>query len=190
MLQDIKQLFARRLFFLFLRLARFVAQHNIQLFTVKGLRNLFLALIFCKMRQKIGNAENRLVRLFTYGHLDFLAAIHYNHAMQGKRPGQPLITLEAAVIMRPGLGNAGLLRYGPLLEVQSRAVRMGGNQFDAICRIPAALDDREQGLPAQGRHYLVILPVFRKTGLCQYFCNFRYGFPLGFALAYKINVFP
>ena len=109
-----------------------VAEDDVQFFRVKGFGKGLIRLPLGQVGQQIRNGEHRLVHVFAQGYLYARAVLAHHHAVQGQGPGEPLVFADAAVIMRFGLADAGLLLQGVLLQIQARRVGVGANQAQAL----------------------------------------------------------
>ena len=167
---------------------RAVAQDDVQLFAVKDFGQGLAVLLAGQMGQQVGDGEDGLAGFFTDGHADAFAVLQHHHAVQGQRTGQPLVLADAAVIMGLGLGHAGLFDQRTLLEVQTGAVGMGGDEMHALLQRDLALAGGEDGLAAQVAEHGVLFEVLAEPGFLQAFLHIGHGLAFGLAIAEEIHV--
>ena len=103
-------------------------EDKIQFFRFKGVPHGFSGKPLGQMGQKIRDGEHGLARLFPQNDRNALAVVAYDDAMQRERPGQPLVFVNAAVIVGLCLSYTDLFGQRALLEIQPGAVGMGADQ--------------------------------------------------------------
>ena len=72
------------------------------------------------MDQQIGNADDRICRIFSDNHRYACSVCFTYNAMQRHRSGDPLVLFDAAIIVRIKQRNAVHFKQRVLLEVQTR----------------------------------------------------------------------
>ena len=95
------------------------------------------------MRQQIGDDELRLIRLAANSDVDRAAVLKRDGTVQLQRDRDPLVLLDAAVIVRLEIRQLRILIHRRLLEVEARRV-------DVRARDHAAAVERL--LPEHGQH--------------------------------------
>ena len=100
-------------------------------------------LILAEVRQQIGDDELRLIRLAADGNVDRAAVLKRDGTVQLQRDRDPLVLLDAAVIVRLEIRQLRILIHRRLLEVEARRV-------DVCARDHAAAVERL--LPEHGQH--------------------------------------
>ena len=167
---------------------RAVAEDDVQLFAVKDFGQGLAVLLAGQMGQQVGDGEDGLSGFFTDGHANALAVFQHHHAVKGQRTSQPLVLADAAVIVGLGLSHAGLLDQRTLLEVQTGAVGMGGDEVHALLQRDLALAGGKDGLAAQVAEHGVLFEVLAEPGFLQAFLHIGHGLALGLAIAEEIHV--
>ena len=105
--------------------------------------------------EKVGDAEDRVILVLADGHGYRHAVLERDDAVDGKREGDPLIFLDAAVVAGVERDDLVLLLERVLLDVETRGVDVGAEDVDAVLeRLRADLDEHE-ALVTDGGIYLV-----------------------------------
>ena len=95
------------------------------------------------MRQQIGDDKLRLVRLAADGDIDRAAVLERDGAVQLQRDRDPLILLDAAVIVRLEIRQLRVLIHRRLLEIETRGVDVRARDHAAVVK---------RLLPEHGQH--------------------------------------
>ena len=140
------------------------------------------------MRQQVSDGEHRIAGIFAQHDLDECAVLFDDHAVQGERPGQPLIFADAAVVVGLGLPDAHLFLKRALLEVKARGVGMGADEAHARSERLLALARHEDGLAPIGAEHEILCEIFGKAGTLQRFNHEIHGFAFGFRMGEEIHV--
>ena len=89
-------------------------------------------LVAAKMREEVGDGQNGIIWLLADVQLDFRAVFLEDDAMEGEREGDPLVFLDAAIVMRVEQDELVVFVERRRLEVETRAVDMGADEFEAV----------------------------------------------------------
>ena len=131
---------------LLLALQRLGADQNVQRVAVDELLGALAHLIRRQVRQQIGDAEDGIALVLAERHRDGFSALFDDHAVQRQRHGQPLILLDAAVVVRVQIGEAVLLIEGILLDVDARGIDVRAEDVHALAHRPPAHDKGDKAL--------------------------------------------
>ena len=100
-------------------------------------------LILAEMRQQIGDDKLRLIRLAADGNIDRAAVFERDRAVQLQRDRDPLVLLDAAVIVRLEIRQLRVLIHRRLLEIETRGVDVRARDHAAVVK---------RLLPEHGQH--------------------------------------
>ena len=89
-------------------------------------------LILAEVRQQIGDDKLRLVRLAADGDIDRAAVLERDGAVQLQRDRDPLVLLDAAVIVRLEIRQLRVLVHRRLLEIKARRVDVRARDHAAV----------------------------------------------------------
>ena len=84
------------------------------------------------MRQQIGDDKLRLIRLAADGNVDRAAVLERDGAVQLQRDRDPLVLLDAAVIVRLEIRQLRILIHWRLLEIEARRVDVRARDHTAV----------------------------------------------------------
>ena len=84
------------------------------------------------MHQQIRNDEYRIIVFFTDMHFHLRAVFFYDDTMQGQRQRDPLILLDAAVIMGVQIRKLTVFIQRILLQIQTRGIDMGAQNMHSF----------------------------------------------------------
>ena len=84
------------------------------------------------MYEKIRYKENRIVLILSYVEFDGRAVFFDDHTVKRKRDGDPLIFLDAAVIMRIKICYGAVLVQRIGLDIKPRGIYMGTEDVHAF----------------------------------------------------------
>ena len=150
------------------------------------------------MRKQVGHAENGVARVLANVDVHNRAVLLGNHAMQGQRRGNPLIRLDAAVVVRVQKGQLVGLVNGILLNVQARAIDVRAQDVKTgLQRLGAQLQKDDRLAVNVGPHLVAGLELGARShqlgqGFVARFLRqldaLGRGAALGFAFAQEIDV--
>ena len=121
------------------------SNEDIEVFAFDHFGRLFLQLVLSEVHQQIGDAEHGVAFVFAHVHLDDAAVFLGDYAMDGQGKRDPLVFLDAAVIMRVKQRESARFIQRVLLDVQAGAVNVGAEDIEALLHGAAAdlcQDDR------------------------------------------------
>ena len=116
------------------------------------------------MNEQVRHAEHGVFRVFADLHVHNAAVLLRHHAVQRQRDGDPLIVLDAAVIVRVQEGEIVGLVQRVLLHVQARAVDVRAQDVHALGERAGAQLHQNDGLAAHGCPHLVAWSKFATCG--------------------------
>ena len=100
------------------------------------------------MDQQVGDAEDGVALVLAHADVDDGAVLLGDDAVDGQRDGDPLVLLDAAVVVGVEREKVVLLLEGVLLEVDARRVDVGAQDVDAGLQVVGAEVDEHEGLAA------------------------------------------
>ncbi len=128
--QKVQQILLDRIFFFACHRNR-TSQH-VESFTLYHRAAFLLHLLCGQMDQQIRNADNRIIRLLADVHEYLRTILAADDAMQRHRSCDPLILLDAAVVMRIQQNQSVFFIKRMLLEIHARAVDMRTENIHAF----------------------------------------------------------
>ena len=143
---------------------RAAAHDQIELLALDELACVALHLILRQMGQQIGDAEHRIVRVLADDHVHPRAVLLHDHAVQRERLGDPLVLLDAAVVVGIQIGQVGILIEGVLLHVDAGGIDVRAQDVHALLHRLFADDEQQENLVHPVAVHLVAgleLPVLR-----------------------------
>ena len=99
-----------------------------------------------QVNQKIADAEHGIVLVLAHGDGHDGAVLLHDNAMQRQRNGDPLIVLDAAVIMRVQIRQTAVLIQRILLYVHARRIDVRAQNVDALFHGRLADDEEHDAL--------------------------------------------
>ena len=99
------------------------------------------------MNQQVGDGKDRVVGLVADVDVDGGAVLFADDAHECKRGGDPVIALDAAIVVRVEVGHVAGLEGGVLLKVQARRVHVGAQDVKALLERGGAQVDDIRSLP-------------------------------------------
>ena len=131
------------------------ACEHIEVFALDDLGCLLLHLVVGKMDEQVGDAEHGVARVFAHVHALNAAVFFRDNAVNGERKRDPLVLLDAAVVMRVEQRQIARLIERVLLDVQTRAVDVRAQNVQTVLHGAAADVRQDDGLAVQFGVYLV-----------------------------------
>ena len=98
------------------------------------------------MGQQVGNHQDRLVLVLTDGDGDAGAVGLADHAVNGQGDGDPLILLDAAVVVGLEVCHLGIFVQGIGLQVHIGSIDMGGADIGTHIQLLSTDDGQSNGL--------------------------------------------
>ena len=142
-LQQMKHVLLHSLLFLARKRQR--ADEHIELLAFDDLVRRLLELLLRQVHEKIGHAEGRLGSLFADDDVLHRAVLLGDDAMQREGNRDPLILLDAAVIMRIEVGETAVLIERILLDVEAARVDVCTENRQAVFqRLRAYMKERDR----------------------------------------------
>ena len=198
-LEDGKDRFLNGFLFLFVRaLNGLGADDNVQRLAFDNNGALLAHLVRGKMREQVGDADHGVLGVLADNDVHKAAVLLGNHAMHRKGHCDPLILLDAAIIMRVQIRKAGFLIHGVLLEVDAGRVDMRAHDVHTLFKGLLANHEKHDGLAhavgvdAIARAELFALgDNFREIAIAMLFRKLNglaHAFALGLAIVEKLNV--
>ena len=183
------------LLFLFAAALGLAADQYVQRLAVHELRCGLLHLLLGQVGQQVGDAEHRVVVALADRHLHGVAVPLHDHAVQRQGQRQPLVLLDAAVVVGIQVGQVPVLKQRVLLDVQAGRIDVGAQYVHAPLNGHAAHHEGHEALV----HPLAIHPIprlQRLAGLDQRVqvakarrpadaLRLRRGLPLGLGIVQK-----
>ena len=111
---------------------RAVAHEDVQVLALHHLVGLLRHLLAGQVDQQVGDAEHRIVRVVAHLDVHHGAVFLRDHAVQRQRQRDPLVVLDAAVIMRIEQREPVRLVQRVLLEVEARAVDVRAQDVEPL----------------------------------------------------------
>ena len=143
---------------------RAVPHQDVERLALDDLVRLLAHLGVRQMDQQIRHAKNRVIGIFADFHVDDAAVLLRHDAVQRQRDGDPLVMLDAAIVMRVQKGEIVRLVQRVLLHVQTRAVDVRAQDVHALCKRPAAQLYQDDGLAAHRCPHFVAAGKFATCG--------------------------
>ena len=84
------------------------------------------------MGKQVRDAEHGVGRILAHANLDGPASLEGDDAMDGQWERDPLVLLDAAIVMRVEQGYVGVLVERVLLGVETRRVDVGAQDVEAV----------------------------------------------------------
>ena len=109
-----------------------------------------LHLVAREVDEQVGDAEHRVVGILAHADLDGGAVFLAHHAVQRQRGGDPVVGLDAAVVVRVQVGHVAGLVERVLLEVEARRVDVRAEDAQAVLERGGADVDEHEGLVVAG----------------------------------------
>ena len=107
------------------------------------------------MDEQVGDAEDGIIGVLADLHVHHAAVLLGDHAVQRQRDGDPLVVLDAAVVMGVHEGKLAGFVQRVLLDVQARAVDVRTKDVHAVGQRAGAQLYQDNGLVAHGSPHLV-----------------------------------
>ena len=98
------------------------------------------------MRQQVGDAEDRVAVRLAQRHAHLRAVLAHDDAVQRQRHRQPLVLLDAAVVVRIQIGQAARLVQRVLLYIQARGIDVRAEDVHALLQRMAAHHKEQEAL--------------------------------------------
>ena len=130
------------------------AGENVQILARNDVRAVLGHLILRKMRQQVGDREFGIVRILADDDLDGFAVLLRHNAVNFERDGDPLVFLDAAVIMRFEKADLVLFVEGNGLEIKTRGIDVRRGDVCAVLKRFAAHNGEHERLAAHALIYL------------------------------------
>ena len=165
-----------------------MADDDVELLGLESVGHSLSALLFGQVRQQILNGEHRVGLVFADDHGPNLAVRERHHAMQRQGTGQPLIFVNAAVVVGLGLAHPHLFDERTLLEVQPGAVGVGADQMKALGQGATSSPDGEQGFAVQAGITAALVQAGAEARFGQTSFHIGHGFPFGLAGRKKFHI--
>ena len=108
------------------------ANEHIQILAFHYHGSLLFHLLLGKVNQKVGHAENRVILLFADNHIHHAAILLCYYAMESQRQGDPLIFLDAPIIMGIKISHAAILIKRLLLQIKAAGINMRPQDCHAL----------------------------------------------------------
>lgn len=109
--------------FLIFRLrGRAATCEHVEIFALDNLGGLLLHLVVGEVNEQVGDAEHGVACVFAHVHALNAAVFFRDNAMNGERQRDPLVLLDAAVVMRVEQRQIARFVERVLLDIQTRAV--------------------------------------------------------------------
>ena len=131
------------------------SDEDVEIFAFNHFGRLFLKLVLCQVHQQVGDAEHGVTFVFAHVHLDDAAVFLGDYAMDGQGQRDPLVFLDAAVIVRVKQRESARFIQRVLLDVQAGAVNVSAKDVQAFFH-GAAADLRQDDRLAEafGVHFI------------------------------------
>ena len=105
--------------------------------------------------QQVGDGKDRVVSLVTDVDVDGGAVLFADYAYECERGSDPVVALDAAIVVRVEVGHVAGLEGGVLLEVQARRVHVSAQDVKALLERGGAQVDEHKVLAVIGGVHLV-----------------------------------
>ena len=122
------------------------AHDHVEIFGVDDLLGVLLHLLLAQMGKQVRDAEHGVGRILAHANLDGPAGLEGDDAMDGQRERDPLVLLDAAIVMRVEQGYVGVLVERVLLGVETRRVDVGAQDVEAVLERVGAEHRQDEGL--------------------------------------------
>jgi len=136
-----------------------VTDGDIEFFGHEGFFHGLLALLAGQMRQQIEHREDGIALVFADADRDDPPVHIDDGAVQGQGPGQPLVFLEAAVIVGLHKRDLTFLVQRVLLQIQMRGVGMGRDQAQALRQRLCSPPGQQHCLGAKRQHDQILAQI-------------------------------
>ena len=149
------------------------ADEDVQALAGDALGHGLLHLVGSQVGQQVGNDELGFLRLPADADVDHIAVFQGHNAVQLQRNGDPLVLLDAAIVVGAEKAHLIGLIHGDLLQIQPGRIHMGAGDHRALAQVLAADDGQHQSLPPvvavelharaqlHARHILYKAPLLR-----------------------------
>ena len=131
---------------LFLALKRPATDDQVERLALDHFLRVLGHLLLREVHQQVGDAEHRVVFVLADVDDDLFAGLPDDHAVQRQRDGDPLIFLDAAVIMRIQIRQIGILIERVLLHVDARGVDVRAEDIHALLQRLLAQHEEHEAL--------------------------------------------
>ncbi len=130
---------------LILALERIVAHEHVEVLTLDDFGTRLFHLLLRKMNQKVRHAEYGVARLLANANLHDAAVLLRHDAVHRQRQRNPLVLLDAAVIMRIEVGEAAVLIERVLLDIEAAGINMRPEDVHALGEwLVADIEERQR----------------------------------------------
>ena len=137
--------------FLLAVLERVVADEDVEVFALDDLGGVLLHLLLREVDQQVRHAEDRVAFCLADADFDDRAVLLDDDAVQCERQRDPLVLLDAAVVMRVEVGEAAVLVERVLLDIESARVDVRAEDGQALFqRLLADLEQHDALLHVDG----------------------------------------
>ena len=122
------------------------ADEDVQALAGDALGHGLLHLVGSQVGQQVGNDELRFIRFPADADVDHVAVFQGHNAVQLQRNGDPLVLLDAAIVVGAEKAHLIGLIHGDLLQVKPGRIHMSAGDHRALAQVLAADDGQHQGL--------------------------------------------
>ena len=183
---------------LFLAIQRTATDDQVEIFAGDDLSGVLVHLLAGQMDQQVRNADHGVVFILADDDIDLRSVLPDRHAVQRQCPGDPLVFLYAAIVVRVGKGQIGVLVKGILLQVDARRVDVRADDVDAVGKELFAQMEQHDRLAHLIDVHLVARPerLARANRVVQidiamllrHFDGLRHALALGLAVVQKVAI--
>ena len=111
---------------------RHAADDDVECLAGDALLHGLAQLILAEVRQEVGDDKLRFIRLTANGNVDRAAILERDRAVQLQRDRDPLVLLDAAVIVRLKIRQLRILVHRRLLEIEARGIDVRARDHAAV----------------------------------------------------------
>ena len=150
------------------------------------------------MNQKVGHAENGIIRVLAKRNIERRPVLFHDHAVQREGQRHPLVLLDAAIIMRVEVRHAALFIERILFQVEAAGVDVRPENREAVLhRARTELEHRDRLFHADGVNLVARFQFFllayhlgerHIARRFRHLNHFRRALPLRLALGNEIAV--
>ena len=134
---------------------RAAAHEHVEVLAGNHVAGLFLHLVFCQVNEQVGHAEDRVALVLAHVDGHDRAVLLGDDAVHRERQRDPLVLLDAAVVVRVEVQQLVALEQRVLLQVEARRVDVRAQDVEAAHQRISADVREDDGLAVRLRVHLV-----------------------------------
>ena len=141
-----------------------VAHDDVEHLAVDAVGELLGHLLCAEVGEQVADAEDGVALVLAHDHVHHGAVLEHHDAVDGERHGDPLVLLDAAIVVRVEVGDLVLLVEGVLLHIEARVVHVRAEDVEAVLERLGAQAHEHEALALVGCVDLVARLELRASG--------------------------